>query len=263
MGVFNIMTYYNGDCMDYLPLIHDNKIQLIITSPPYNIGKEYEDKKDLNSYLTTQDKIIKELVRILNPCGSLCYQVGFYVNNGEIYPLDILLYPLFKKYGLKLRNRIVWTFNHGLHAKHRLSGRHETILWFTKTDDYIFNLDPIRIPQKYPNKKAFKGPNKGKLSCNPLGKNPGDVWPITNIKANHPEKTAHPCQFPEELVGRCVLSLSNKGDMVLDPFAGSGTVGVVCERLGRDYLLIEKEEDYCSIGKNRINEFKKQTVLID
>ena len=110
----------------------------------------------------------------------------------------------------------------GLHCKKRLSGRYETILWFTKSDDYTFNLDPIRVPQKYPNKKYFKGKNKGKLSCNPLGKNPSDVWEIPNVKHNHVEKTEHPCQFPVELVDRLVLSLTNEGDVVFDPFLDLG-----------------------------------------
>jgi adenine-specific DNA-methyltransferase len=97
------------------------------------------------------------------------------------------LYPLFKVHVLKLRNRIVWTFGHGLHCQKRFSGRHETILWFTKSDDYKFKLDPVRVPSKYPFKKYFKGPNKGRISSNPLGKNPADVWDIPNVKANRAE----------------------------------------------------------------------------
>ena len=129
----------------------------------------------------------------------------------------------FKGFGLKLRNRIIWRFNHGLHCKKRFSGRYETILWFTKNDEYVFNLDPVRVPSKYPGKRHFKGPKRGQLSGNPLGKNPSDiwdvvqqdwedeVWDIPNVKANHPEKTEHPCQFPVELVQRCVLALTQPG----------------------------------------------------
>jgi adenine-specific DNA-methyltransferase len=247
--------------MDYLPLIYDGKIQLIVTSPPYNLNKDYEDKMSLNEYITWQKQVIHECARILNNQGSICWQVGNYVDKGEVVPIDILSYKQFKDEGLILRNRIIWTYNHGLHAKNRLSGRYETIMWFTKTDDYIFNLDPIRVPQKYPNKKHYKGDKKGQLSCNPLGKNPGDVWEISNVKNNHPEKTEHPCQFPELLVERLVLSLSNPKDMVLDPFAGSGTVGAVCEKHNRDYILIEKEEGYCNIIDNRLKEYKEQTKL--
>jgi adenine-specific DNA-methyltransferase len=134
----------------------------------------------------------------------------------------------------------------------RFSGRHETILWFSKSDNYTFNLDPIRVPQKYPNKKHFKGDKKGELSGNPLGKNPSDVWEITNVKNNHPEKTDHPCQFPEELVKRCVLALTGENDLVLDPFAGSGTVGKVCKELYRHSSIIDKESRYIEIAKKRI-----------
>src|SRR3989344_1380888 len=161
----NDVTLYHGDTLELLRQIPDGKAMLVITSPPYNIGKEYEEISPIGQYLNQQEEVIKECVRVLNNKGSICWEVGNHMN-GEVYPLDILLYPIFKKYGLKLRNRIIWTFGHGLHASKRFSGRHEAILWFTKSDEYYFNLDPIRIPQKYPEKKYFKGPNKGMLSGN-------------------------------------------------------------------------------------------------
>src|SRR5262249_24720879 len=160
---------------------------------------------------------------------SICWQVGNYVSNGHIVPLDLELSPIFKKLGLKLRNRIIWHFGHGLHCKKRFSGRYEVVLWYSKTDDYKFNLDNIRVPSKYPNKKHFKGPRKGELSGNPLGKNPsdvwnnddfGEVWDIPNVNHNHVEKTDHPCQFPFGLVQRFVLALTDPGDNVFDPFLG-------------------------------------------
>jgi len=149
--------------------------QLIVTSPPYNLGKEYERRLDLQEYVREQENVIKACERALKTGGSICWQVGNFVDDGEIVPLDSLLYPVFKSLGLRLRNRIVWHFEHGLHCSRRFSGRYETILWFTKGIDYTFHLDPVRVPQKYPGKKYFKGPNAGEFSCNPLGKNPGDV----------------------------------------------------------------------------------------
>ena len=163
---------YEGDCLDLLSLIPSGFVQLIVTSPPYNIGKEYESRLILDDYLAQQRKVIEKCVRILKSTGSICWQVGNWVDNGAIIPLDILLYPIFASFGLKLRNRIIWHFGHGLHASKRFSGRYEVILWFTKTDQYTFNLDSIRVPQKYPTKKYFKGPHIGELSGNPLGKNP-------------------------------------------------------------------------------------------
>ena len=251
-SIDNDVTLYPGDTRKLLAQIPSDSVKLIVTSPPYNVGKEYEIVKNIWEYLKEQEEIIKECVRVLSPNGSICWQVGNYVDNGEVYPLDILFYPIFKRLGLKLRNRIIWHFGHGLHCSNRLSGRHETILWFTKSDDYDFNLDPIRIPQKYPGKKHFKGPNKGKLSGNPLGKNPSDVWEIPNVKSNHVEKTLHPCQFPVELIERLVLSMTKKGDLVVDPFMGVGTTAVAAIRHGRKVAGADIERKYLKVAAERV-----------
>jgi DNA modification methylase len=202
---------------------------------------------------------------VLSPNGSLCWQVGNYVEKSEVFPLDIYFYPIFKKLGLQLRNRIIWTFDHGLHCSVRFSGRYETLLWFTKTEDYTFNLDPVRVPSKYPGKRNFRpGPDYGKLSGNPLGKNPSDVWKlmanewevglwnIPNVKANHPEKTLHPCQFPIELVERCVLATTNEGDWVLDPFTGVASALLAALKHKRKAMGIDREMTYINEAKSRI-----------
>jgi adenine-specific DNA-methyltransferase len=243
---------YHGACEDFLATVPDKSMQLIATSPPYNLGKAYEKRVHLDKYLSWQDSIISECVRVLKPSGSICWQVGNFVANGEIIPLDVVLYPLFVKHGLKLRNRIVWHFEHGLHCSKRLSGRYETILWLTKSDDYKFELDPIRVPQKYPGKRHFKGPKAGQLSGNPLGKNPGDVWIFPNVKNNHVEKTIHPCQFPVELVDRLVLSLTEKDDWVLDPFLGVGTTVASAVLRGRRGCGSEKMSEYVTVANERV-----------
>jgi adenine-specific DNA-methyltransferase len=236
-------------CQDNLSFMRPMKsgsVQLIVTSPPYNIGKSYEKRGSLESYVNQQAQVISECVRLLSPHGSLCWQVGNHVQDGEIFPLDMVLYPVFRDHGLHLRNRIVWHFEHGLHCSNRLSGRYETVLWFTKGEDYVFNLDPIRVPSKYPGKKYFKGPKIGQLSGNPLGKNPGDVWIFPNVKNNHVEKTTHPCQFPVELVERLVLSLTNRGDAVLDPYMGVGTsviAAVMHDRFGHGCDIVQEYVD--------------------
>jgi adenine-specific DNA-methyltransferase len=242
--------------------IKDGTVRLIVTSPPYNIGKSYEAKSTLEEYVQSQAQVISECVRLLRPDGSLCWQVGNHVDGGEVYPLDIVLYPLFKHHGLQLRNRIIWHFGHGLHCSRRLSGRHETILWFTKTDNYRFNVDPIRIPAKYPGKKAFKGPNAGQLSGNPLGKNPSDVWDIPNVKSNHVEKTPHPCQFPVELVERLVLSMTDEDDIVFDPYLGVGTTAIAALMHGRKALGCDTSQEYIDIAKWRIRELKRGTLQL-
>jgi adenine-specific DNA-methyltransferase len=246
------IVVYPGDCIDLLKEIPDGALQLIVTSPPYNIGKEYEKKLNLSNYLEQQAAVIRECYRTLSDHGSICWQVGNYVDNGYIVPLDTVLYPIFNDLGLKMRNRIIWHFEHGLHCSIRFSGRYETIIWFTKTKNYVFNLDPVRVPQKYPGKKHFKGPRAGQYSCNPLGKNPGDLWIIPNVKSNHVEKTVHPCQFPVELIERLVLSLSNEGDWVFDPFLGTGTSIIAAIRHDRKGAGADISKQYIDIAHNRI-----------
>ena len=255
-----------------LPTIPDRSISLIITSPPYNLGKNYEKRVSIQEYLEKQKPVIEQLHRILKDDGSICWQVGNYVDRGEVFPLDIFYYQIFKELNLLLRNRIIWHFGHGLHASKRFSGRYETILWFTKSKDYIFNLDAVRVPSKYPGKRYYKGKNKGKPSGNPKGKNPSDlweiaveewakeVWEIPNVKANHPEKTIHPCQYPVELVERCVLALTNEDDWVFDPFAGVGSSLIAAIKHNRKAIGCEKEQNYIEIAHQRINSYFQGTL---
>ena len=248
------------DNLEFMRDIPDGTFKLIVTSPPYNLGKPYERKAELDAYLAQQEQVIGECIRLLHPQGSICWQVGNFVDNGEIVPLDTLLYPLFRVRGLKLRNRIVWHFGHGLHCTNRLSGRYETINWWTASDDYTWNLDPIRVPSKYPNKRHFKGPNRGKLSGNPMGKNPSDVWEFPNVKNNHVEKTIHPCQFPVELVERLVLSMTNEGDAVFDPYMGVGSAPIAALKHGRDAAGCDIVEEYVEIARQRVAELEAGTL---
>jgi adenine-specific DNA-methyltransferase len=251
------------DNLEFMRALPSESMQLIVTSPPYNIGKSYERKSPLDSYVQSQTQVIAECVRLLGPQGSLCWQVGNHVSKGnrsEVIPLDMVLYPIFRDHGLKLRNRIVWHFEHGLHCKHRLSGRYEVILWFTKTDDYVFNLDPIRVPSKYPGKKHFKGPRVGQLSGNPLGKNPGDVWVLPNVKSNHVEKTIHPCQYPVELVERLVLSLTRPNDAVIDPYMGVGSAVVAALKHQRRGFGCDISQEYVDVAWDRVHALRAGTL---
>lgn len=256
-----------GDVLNELDKLPKKMFDLIITSPPYNIGKSYEDKQSLESYLIWQTLVISKLYQLLSDKGSICWQVGNYIENSEVFPLDIYFYPIFKKFGLQLRNRLVWHFNHGLHASKRFSGRYETLLWFTKQDNYTFNLDDVRIPSKYPGKTHYKGNKKGQPSGNPKGKNPSDFWEIIkkefesgileipNVKANHPEKTEHPCQFPVELVERCILAITNKEHWVLDPFGGVGSTALAAIKNNRKAVSLDKSDVYSEITKKRIEDY--------
>ncbi|WP_200884570.1 DNA-methyltransferase [Methylotenera sp. N17] len=248
-------SLWNGDVEAFLKCLPEEPIfDMIVSSPPYNIGKAYESKASLEHYLNWQERIIDLMIPLLKDTGSLCWQVGNYVDNGQIIPLDIEFAPIFKKHALQLRNRIIWHFGHGLHTKHRFSGRYETVMWYTKTDNYLFDVDPIRVPSKYPGKKHFKGPNAGKLSGNPLGKNPEDVWSIPNVKSNHVEKTDHPCQFPVGLIERLVLSMSKPGGLIFDPYAGVASTGVAAAIHDRKFIGCELNKSYVKTGIKRLQE---------
>ena len=253
-----------SDVLDFLADLPSGTADLIVTSPPYNLGKIYEKKASLEHYLNWQEEVIKRCVEILSPHGSICWQVGNYVERGEVFPLDILFYPILEGCELKLRNRIIWHYGHGLHAEKRFSGRYETIMWFTKGDEYTFNLDSVRVRQKYPGKRSFRGPNKGKPSGHPLGNNPSDIWEIVqndwdtqiwdvpNVKFNHIEKTIHPCQFPVELVERLVLALTDEGDTILDPFVGVGSSLIAAALHNRKGIGVDKEKTYTDIAYDRV-----------
>jgi DNA modification methylase len=283
MQVFDIHDYFSkdgnvvvkqNDTLAELKSLPSKAFKLGVTSPPYNIGKEYEKKTSLDQYLNWQTEVISELSRTIADNGSIIWQVGNFVDNGEVFPLDIYFYPIFKKLGLQLRNRIIWHFDHGLHASKRFSGRYEVLLWFTKTADYTFNLDSVRVPSKYPGKLHYKGEKAGQPSGNPLGKNPSDYWAIMqqewdsgrieipNVKSNHPEKTNHPCQFPVELIERLILALTDENDWVLDPFGGVGSSLIAALKTDRKGMMIERDATYIEIAKQRIHSYQAGTLKL-
>lgn len=258
----NECTLVNDDCFNLLNDMKDESVDLIVSSPPYCIGKSYESPMDdLETFIQLHEQLFPELFRVLKQGGSLCWQVGYYSDDVEVTPLDFIIYDIVKNKlegaisdDLILRNRIIWTFGHGLNATKKFSGRHETALWFTKGEDYLFDLDSVRIPQKYPGKKYYKGLKKGEYSCNPKGKNPSDVWDIPNVKANHVEKTDHPCQFPLSLPSRFIRALTSAGDVVFDPFMGVGTTGAAAVMLGRRFVGAEINEQYHAIACERVRD---------
>jgi len=268
--------YVCKDALEFSRSLPADSIKLIITSPPYNIGKEYETRRSIDEYVAGLSPMLEEFARVLSTDGSICWQTGNFVDSGEIYPLDIYFYPHFKQLGLHLRNRIIWHFGHGLHCSKRFSGRYETILWFTKSDNYTFNLDDVRIPAKYPGKRYFKGEKRGQISGNPKGKNPEDVWEMTverlvddwdaqiweipNVKNNHPEKVEHPCQFPVELAERCILALTNRNEIVYDPFAGVASSLIAALKNERRAYGTELEPSYVRIGMDRIQKLAEGTL---
>lgn len=249
----NAVTLFCGDWRRLIRDIPNDTVDLVLTSPPYCIGKAYEHKRKPEDFMKEHQEILPEIVRIAKNGSNICWQVGYHVTAGVTVPLDFIVYEILSKFPeIKLRNRIIWTFGHGLHSSDRFSGRHETLLWFSKGHVGCFNLDSVRVPQKYPGKRHYKGSKKGEFSGNPMGKNPSDVWDIPNVKANHIEKTSHPCQFPIALAMRVIKGLSSKESIVFDPFAGSGTTGAASVLLRRRFIGAEINRKYYKMAESRI-----------
>ena len=260
-------TIEAADCIAFLERLPDASIDLLLTSPPYFIGKEYDDSTDVSDFERRIRALMPSIDRVLTPGGSLCWQVGNHVRHNQVMPLDHTVTRAMEPHSsFRLRNRIIWTFSHGTHLQKRFSGRHETILWYTKGNDYFFDLDAARVPQKYPGKKHYKGPNRGKFSCNPLGKNPGDfwdfgaTWDIPNVKANHVEKTDHPCQFPVALARRLIVALCPEKGTVLDPFLGSGTTAIASLLEGRNFVGCDISPKYTRLSQTRIDALANGTL---
>jgi len=239
--------------MELIARMPDNSVNLTIASPPYCMGKEYERTHALEDFIADQKKVLPEIVRITKPGGSICWEVGYHIGQGGAYPLDYVVYSILHGIkGIVLRNRIIWTYEHGFNATNKFSGRHETVMWFTKGDRYVFDLDAVRVPQKYPGKRQTNGPRRGEFSCNPLGKNPSDVWPIPNVKAKHVEKLNHPCQFPVGLADRLIRALCPANGLVFDPYMGSASTGVAAIINGRRFIGAEIKKRYVKMAQGRL-----------
>lgn len=245
---------YNMDCVKALEKLKEPCLASTITSPPYNIGKEYEKIMPLDEYINWLSTIAAYIEKITLPTGNFILNVGYLSiqNKGRAVPIPYLMWD---KVPFYLNQEIIWHYEAGVAAKNYLSPRNEKILWYVKDrNKYTFNLDPIRDPNvKYPNQKK-----NGKLRCNSIGKNPSDIWEIAKVTSGSNrssiERTPHPAQFPEDLIKRLMLGFTNKTDLVLDPFMGSGTVASVCVELRRKFLGFEINENYCKIAKNRIQQ---------
>ncbi len=251
---------YRGDCIEFMERMPNALIPLTVTSPPYNIGKEYEKRLTLEEYLDWTSEWLAQVYRITEETGSFWLNVGYVPvsGKGKAVPLPYLLWD---KTDFFMLQEVVWTYGAGVAARKTFSPRNEKFLWYVKDDgDYTFNLDDVRDPDvKYPNQKK-----NGKLKCNPLGKNPGDVWSIPKVTSGRGrasvERTPHPAQFPEALIERVILASSNPGDVILDPFLGSGTTAVVANRLGRLCVGFELREDYLKVASERIKDIEKTAV---
>lgn len=248
----NYAIFY-GNSLELLPEVPDNAIDLTFTSPPYNIGKEYESVLPVDQFVHWCVQWLSEIHRLTNSSGALLLNLGYLSveNKGKNVPISYLLWD---KIQFFLQQEIVWNYGAGVAAKHFLSPRNEKILWCIKNpESYCFNLDDIRDPDvAYPNQKK-----NGKLRCNSLGKNPSDVWQIAKVTSGEnrasAERTAHPAQFPLDLCERVIKGFSKREGIVLDPFLGSGSTLAACSRWSRFSIGFEIRKDYCAIAAARLS----------
>ncbi|TAE59665.1 MAG: site-specific DNA-methyltransferase [Nostocales cyanobacterium] len=244
---------YNIDCVEAMAMLPDEFINLTVTSPPYNIGKEYENPLPLNDYITWCEKWITEIYRLTKSDGAFWLNLGYLSlkNRAKAIPISYLLWDKIPFY---LIQEIVWNYGAGVAGSKFFSPRNEKFLWCVKNQEsYIFNLDDIRDPNvKYPNQKK-----NGKIKVNPLGKNPTDVWEFPKVTSgknrSSQERTPHPAQFPVAVIERIIKASSNQNQIILDPFLGSGTTAVVALDLNRVVIGFELREEYCDIAANRID----------
>lgn len=243
---------YNMDCLDAMIRLPPAIIDLTITSPPYNIGKEYEKKLEINDYLDWCELWIKEIYRLTDNCGTFWLNLGYQEvpDIGKAIPIS---YMLWNRIPFFMIQEIVWNYGAGVACKKFFSPRNEKFLWYVKnSENYTFNLDEVRDPNvKYPNQKK-----NGKIKVNSKGKNPTDVWQFSKVTSgcnrSSKERTPHPAQFPISVIDRIIKACSNDNDIILDPFLGSGTTAVACLSLGRLVIGFEINKNYCDIAIDRI-----------
>jgi adenine-specific DNA-methyltransferase len=251
---------FQGDCLDLLERLigGDFGVDLTLTSPPYNIGKEYEQSMSIEEYIGWCSKWIRQIYEVTSTNGAFWLNLGYLEvpGKGSCVPIPYLLW---EKSPFYLIQEVVWKYGAGVSAKRRLSPRNEKWLFYVKNPEhYTFNLDDIRDPNvKYPDQKK-----NGKYRCNPLGKNPSDVWEFPKVTTGEDrsskERTGHPAQFPLAVVERVVRASSNAGDVVFDPFAGSCSAGIAAASLGRVFVGFEIKLEYCRLAVKRFNECKEE-----
>lgn len=235
----NEITIINDDAIKALKELPDSSIDLVVTDPPYNLNKDYGDTKDylsFDEYLKFSYDWLSECKRVLKENGTI------YIFMGMQY-ISYIYKILEKDLGLKFNSWITWYYTQGIGKTKGFSPRHDDILMFTKNEKYVFNLDSIRVPQKY-----YRSIN------NMRGSNPGNVWEFSHVHYCSQNRKEHPTQKPEALYERMILASSNENDFVLDPFFGSGTCLRVCQQLKRNCIGIEINKEYCELAKKRLLE---------
>jgi DNA modification methylase len=227
-----------GDAAEEMAKQPVSSVDLVIADPPYNLGKDYgnnQDSRDWRAYTAFTNAWLTQAIRVLKPTGAL------YVFMGVRF-ISRLFLMLEEEFQLHFNGWITWHYTQGMGRKRGFSPRHEDILYFTKSAAFTFNLEAVRVPQKF-----FR------LRNNMKGANPGDVWQFSHVHYCSAEREAHPTQKPEGLIERIIRSSSNPGDLVLDPFVGSGTSCRVADVLGRRWIGMDINPDYVAMSQRRID----------
>lgn len=262
----SVITVYYGDNLPLLRRMPSESVDLIYIDPPFNTGKKqyrkriktvdgvrhkiesygYDDKFD--DYIGFLKPRLVEAYRILKKNGSLFFHIDY----REVHYCKIMLDELFGRESFI--NEIIWAYDYGARSKRRWSPKHDTILWFAKNpDNYIFNYDSIdRIPYMAP---ELVGPKKAAR-----GKTPTDVWWHTIVSPTGKEKTGYATQKPRGIIDRIVKVHSNEGDVILDFFAGSGTIGESAAVLGRKSILMDNNPDAIKVMRKRFVNFNVRWV---
>lgn len=226
-----------GDAINLMDTLESASIDLIIADPPYNLGKNYgnnSDNVDFDGYIDFSKKWLESAKRVLKPNGTIYVFMG-------VRLISYLYNILEKELGMSFNSWITWHYTQGIGKTKGFSPRHDDILMFTKGNKFTFNIDSIKVPQKF-----YRERN------NMRGANPGDVWEFSHVHYCQENRQPHPTQKPEGLIERMVLASSNEGDNILDPFSGSGTTLRVCQQTNRNALGYELNPNYVKMTEERL-----------
>lgn len=242
-----------ADCCEFLKKLPDESVQLICIDPPYNL--ELAGWDIYENYIEWASQWINEAYRVLSKNGSMVIFGGIQfrdVKSGDL--IDIIQYV--RQYTkFKLINTVIWYYKNGMSAHRYFANRHEEVIWLAKSNDYYFDLDVVRVPYSEESLELALKDKRLNPENTKKGKNPTNVWEIGRLNGNSKERVGHPTQKPVEIIDRFVKSLSYPGSIVLDFFAGSGTVGRVCIEEGRHCLM-------CDSDVASINYFDKHIELM-
>lgn len=256
---------HNKDCIAGLREISDGTVDLIFADPPFNIGyayDKYDDSRDSDEYLAWSRDWTAEVARVLKPDGT------FWLAIGDDYAAELKV-MLQQEHGLTCRSWVVWYYTFGVNCKYKFSRSHTHLFHMVKDKkSFTFNLDDIRIPSArqlvYGDKRANP---KGRLPDDTWVLRPQDLaegftpdedtWYFPRVCGTFKERAGwHGCQMPEQLLGRIIRACSNEGELVLDPFAGSGTTLAVAKKMRRHYVGYEISEDYAKLVRKRLGKAK-------